>query len=150
MLYQLSYCRISVAQEVNDRVQFSIAGAKVLLFLELASVFRLFFRLSRVFLVLCPFTSQCPSIFSERIIPPTIVIISPFHNHQAVPAPHILHMLRVDVKKEIKSLYRIVNLAKRRRSCLVPTLSNLTVALASMPLPERAMTSPRPKRACSM
>ena len=32
----------------------------------------------------------------------------------------------------------------------MPTFSNLTVALASMPLPESAMISPRPKRECSM
>ena len=44
----------------------------------------------------------------------------------------------------------IVNLAKRNKSCFVPTFSKRTVAFASIPVPAKAMTSPRPKRVCSM
>ena len=47
-------------------------------------------------------------------------------------------------------LQRIVNLANRSKSCLVPTFSNFTVAFASIPDPARAITSPRPNLECSI
>ncbi len=46
VLYQLSYCRISVAQQINELMQFLIAGAKVLLFLEPTNLFPIFFILN--------------------------------------------------------------------------------------------------------
>ena len=44
----------------------------------------------------------------------------------------------------------MVNLAKRRRSCLTPALSKRTVALVSMPVPSTLSTTPRPKRSWAM
>ena len=44
----------------------------------------------------------------------------------------------------------MVNFAKRSKSCFTPTFSKRTVALASIPSPDIAITSPIPNRVCSM
>ena len=49
-----------------------------------------------------------------------------------------------------KDYFRILKRAKRNRSCFVPVCWNSTVAFVFSPVPSICLTSPRPKRSCSI